>query len=367
MKLFDPMTILDMDLDNRIVSTPVVTRMATEDGSLTPEQKEFHLRRAKGGVGMMVFEDAMVHPMPKTRIVGIYDDKFIPGLKSFVDDIHGKTTTKIGIQITHLFKHYAHKGFQDQKVEDLTLQDIDKIIDLFGKAAIRIKKAGFDFLELDCCNISTLASFLSIRNNRVDEYGKTMEERFRIVAQTFERVRKEVGKKFPLGARINGDEFIVGGNTLKQSRVIARMLAELGISYLSVTCGEKFEDLVLREDGSLQHGYSYVRCFPPSYMPDAVNVYMAADLKKVVERYGIPVITAGKIPTPDLAEAILDEGKSDLIGLCRPLICDPDWPKKSKEGRWSKIRKCTYCNVCMECNRRIEPIICALWEKKTVG
>ena len=85
-------------------------------------------------------------------------------------------------------------------------------------------------------------------------------------------------------------------------------------------------------------------------MPDATNVYLAEGIRKTVRDagYEVPIMTAGKITTPDLAESILRDGKADLIGICRQMIRDPEWPKKAKEGRPKDIKKCAYCNACLK-------------------
>ena len=115
-------------------------------------------------------------------------------------------------------------------------------------------------------------------------------------------------------------------------------LAAAGIDYLSISCGGQWEDALppkLGEPPSAYTGYSGLRCWPRAWDPDGANVYLAEGIRKAIRKvgYSIPVITAGKIPMPGLAEEILQEGKADLIGLGRPLLCDPDWVKKAMEGR----------------------------------
>ena len=110
-------------------------------------------------------------------------------------------------------------------------------------------------------------------------------------------------------------------------------------------------------------GYSGHRAMPPAYMPDGVNVYLSAEIKKVIEPFNLPVITAGKIPTPEFAESILQEKKADLIGVCRAILCDPDWPKKAEEGRSKEIIRCAYCCRCMEDLRIGRPVSCQRWKE----
>ncbi len=190
----------------------------------------------------------------------------------------------------------------------------------------------------------------------------------KIVKEVLARVKAAVGEDFPIGCRLNGDEFILGGNTLQQSRQIAKKLADWGIHYLSVSAGGKFEDGQIYDGIAWPYsGYSGTRTMPTKDMPDGVNVYLAEDIRKIVSLYGIPVFTAGKIPSPELAEAILESSKADLIALGRPLICDPDWPNKTKSYRWHEIVNCKYCGSCTDNDRNFEPVVCSQWPKGSLN
>jgi 2,4-dienoyl-CoA reductase-like NADH-dependent reductase (Old Yellow Enzyme family) len=99
-------------------------------------------------------------------------------------------------------------------------------------------------------------------------------------------------------------------------------------------------------------------------MPDGVNVYLAEAIKRSV---GVPVITAGKITTPQLAEEILQENRANLIGLGRPLLADPDYPLKTQEGRFDEIFRCNGCNVCSKYFVRGEKLRCIRREQKNLS
>ena len=113
-------------------------------------------------------------------------------------------------------------------------------------------------------------------------------------------------------------------------------------------------------------GYSGSRSMPPKWMPEKVNVYLAADIKRTLSAagYATPVIAAGRIPTARVAEGVLQQGEADLIGIARPILCDPYWPKKSQEGRAADIQKCTYCNHCREMEAAHEEVTCIQWKAK---
>lgn len=362
MKLFENIQVGKMSLTNRIVYPALVDRLARDDGFTTPELEERVLRIARGGVGLFILQAAGVGNQKSGQLLRINDDKYIEGLKKLTDKVHSQSKAKIGIQLIHFLK-ISRSGYR-QMVEDLSHEDIKDIVDNFGEAALRAVKAGFDCIEVHCAHAYTLSSFLSLKNKRQDEYGKNIEGRMRIVEEITRRIQQKVGDRITIGVRLNGDEFILGGNTLKQSRVIAKRLAELGYQYISVSAGGKFEDgLVEKGMTSPYSGYSGSRTMPKNYMPDGVNVYLAKDIKQAILPHDVPIITAGKVPTPELAESILQAGDADLIGLARPLLCDPEWPAKAGTGKVDEIVYCKYCGLCNVDDANFVPVVCHQWPK----
>ncbi|NIO09696.1 MAG: NADH:flavin oxidoreductase, partial [Deltaproteobacteria bacterium] len=243
---------------------------------------------------------------------------------------------KIGLQLIHFLK-LARSGWR-QKVEDLKLQEIQAIPGLFANGAARAKIAGFDFVELHMAHFTTLASFLSLVNKRKDRYGGDFEGRVRLATEVVVAVRHRVGDEFPVGVRMNGEDFTKEGNTLLQSTRIARRLAKVGVDYISVSAGERFEDAdppPPNSPPSAGTGYSGYRMSPRWWNPDGIQVYLAEGVRKVLREAGfdVPIVTAGKIRTPELAEEILEQGRADIIGMARSLLIDPDWPIKAREGR----------------------------------
>jgi 2,4-dienoyl-CoA reductase-like NADH-dependent reductase (Old Yellow Enzyme family) len=141
----------------------------------------------------------------------------------------------------------------------------------------------------------------------------------------------------------------VEGNTLSQSAVIAKKFAQLGADYLSVSAGSRFEDAAVPPEGNPpdpMSGYSGHRMSPWHWWPDGTHVYLAEGIRTAVREAGLdtPVVTAGKIREPKHAEQILTQNKADIIGLCRALLADPDWPVKAREGREKEIVRCVACN-----------------------
>ena len=367
MLLFEPYRINNkLLIDNRIIMPAVVTRLATIEGHVTEKLTERYLMYAKGGAGLVITEAVSVKEQKSGQLLRLNSDEFIPGLKGLTQRIHAESSTKIAPQIIHFLK-VSRSGYR-QKVEDLTVTEIQEIPGLFAEAASRTRIAGFDGVELHFAHAYTMSSFLSCHNHRKDEYGGSLKKRLRLAEDVVKATRKAVGEDFVIGARINGDEFTMGGNTMAHSRPIALRLAQLGLDYISVSAGGRFEDAVPREGEALDPytGYSGQRAMPPLWMGEKVNVHLAAGIKKFLNQAGFstPIITAGRIPDATLANDVLESGEADLVGIARPILCDPFWPVKHKENRTKDILKCTYCNECREAEGAFEEVTCDRWKKK---
>lgn len=363
--LFTPLTLKGCTFPNRIQRTSMVSGLATEDGRVTDDLKKRYQREAKGGVGSIVVEAAVVLPSRSSYNLRISDDSLTDGLKELHDVIReASTEPKIGIQIMHFLK-IARSGWR-QRVTDFKPEDLPVIVEQHAAAAKRALSCGFDFIELHMAHAYTLSSFLSFANERKDQYGGGLNKRMRLPVEVYRAVREVVGDDYPLGVRINGEDFTVKGTTPLQSTRVARKLAELGADYISVSAGSRFEDSLTPPPESPPDpmtGYSGHRMSPWWWFPDGTHVYLAEAIRKAVRDAGFdtPVVTAGKIRSPKHAEEILQEGKADIVGLCRALLCDPDWPLKARDGRAKDIIQCSACNWCLESDSRMEKVNCSRW------
>jgi len=351
MKLFEPITIGRLTLRNRLVFAPYETNYATEEGLVTQRQIDHYQKIARGGTGLIVVEASNVNPDLSLRVtpfgLGVYDDKVIAPLQRLSQAIHGEGC-KVILQLAD--KSILAKGITPG---DFQVSEIEKLIDYFVKASVRVQKAGFDGVNFHMAHAYTLAHFLSIKSNkRTDAYGKGMEGKSKISVEILKRTRQQVGGDFLLVPRLSGDEFIVEGNTLKQTLVIAKILEETGADMLDISAGGRREETA---DPAGENSYSAHRSVPRDYLPDGVNVYLAEAIKKATQ---IPVITVGKIKTAALAEEILQNGKADLVAMGRQLFADPDFPKKVQEGMEKEIISCLSCRYCHRVYFKNEPIEC---------
>jgi NADPH-dependent glutamate synthase beta subunit-like oxidoreductase/2,4-dienoyl-CoA reductase-like NADH-dependent reductase (Old Yellow Enzyme family) len=365
--LFSPLTIKECIFPNRIMLTAAVTRLAAEDGHVTENIKDRYKRIARGGVGSMVVEAAVVLPSRSSFNLRVSDDLFIDELREFVEELRKvNPDLKIGLQLIHFLK-VARTGWR-QKVEDLKAEEIAVISGQFAEGAARARTAGFDFVELHMAHFTTLASFLSLSNKRTDEYGGDFEGRIKLPTDVVNETRKAVGNEYIVGARMLGEEFTKEGNTLLQSARVGRRLASLGLDYISVSAGERFEDAeppLPNFPPFAGTGYSGYRMSPRWWNPDGVQVYLAEGIRRAVREAGFetPVVAAGKIRMPDLAEEIVALGKADFVGMARTLLADPDWPAKAKAGKADTIVKCAACGYCSESDERYETVTCIEWPK----
>ena len=339
--------------------------LATEDGYVTEDLAKRYQREAKGGAGSIVVEAAVVLASKSPYNLRISSDEFVPGLTSLVKAIReASNEVKVGIQIMQHLK-LSRSGWR-QRVEDFKNEDLVGIVNNHVAAARRALAADFDFIEIHMAHAYALSSFLSRANKRTDGYGRTLPKRMRLPIEVFRAVRAVVGENYPLGIRINGEDFHVMGNTLFQSSKIAVRFAELGVDYISVSAGSSFEDALPPAEGhplDPMSGYSGHRMSPWFWWPDGTHVHLAEAVRDAVRQAGFdtPIVTAGKIREPQHAERILQQEKADMIGLCRALLADPDWPIKAKDGRDNEIVRCAACNWCLEADSRYEKVNCSRW------
>ncbi len=365
MLLMTPFDINGMRLANRLVLTAMVTRLSGEDGLVNDDIRARYMRFAKGEVGLIVVEAMAVHSAKSGPLLRISEDRFVPGLRDLAKAVHDSSPSKIVPQVIHFLK-VARSGWR-QTVRDLSRDDIHLIVQQYADAAGRARECGFDGVELHMAHAYTQSSFLSRLNPRKDDYGGTLENRMRLMGETILAVRARVGRDFPLGVRFDAEECVKGGYTVVESREIALRMAQLGVDYVSLSAGGKFEDAVHKPGEPLYPytGYSGDRCMPSAQYPDGANLYMAEAVKRhLVERgFKTPIVATGKIGTSGLAEQVLASGLADLIGMARALLADPDLPKKIREGHEDRVIRCVYGNVCKNLDENFRKVACFLWPK----
>ena len=355
--LFSPGNIGTLELKNRIILPAMGTAYPDAEGFVTERLIDYHVARVKGGCALNTVENAAVHENSKApNTLGIYDDRFLPGFTRLNDRIR-RDGGKSCIQIWHAGRQ-TRSALTGQQIvapspipcplnkempKELTQAEIDEIVEAFGKAALRAKKAGFDSVEIHGAHGYLLSQFMSASSNkRTDQYGGSLKNRTRFTREVIKSIRSEVGDGFPLILRISGEEHVENGLKINDSMRIAQMAEKAGVDAIHVSVG-------------VYASMQYV--IPPMDLPIGFNIKNAAAIKKVVK---IPVIGVGRINDPVTAANVLDAGNADFISIGRGQLADPDFCNKAKSGAIEEIVKCIACNQgCVD--RRLflgEPVSC---------
>jgi 2,4-dienoyl-CoA reductase-like NADH-dependent reductase (Old Yellow Enzyme family)/thioredoxin reductase len=348
-RLFEPINIGKLELKNRIVMPALNTKLGTEWGAMSDRMIDYYVERAKGGVALIIIENTCIDwPVGKAGTNPIRADewKFVQGLHDLAEAVH-----LYGAKIATQLQHPGRQGSSLTSAEGqqlvapsevpclptgaemphaLTIEEIEILIGKFIMGATITKAAGFDAVEIQGGHGYLITQFMSpYSNKRDDEYGRDFEGRMKFPLGIIEGIRIAVGPDYPIIFRLSADEFVEGGLTLEDNKLIAQRLEAAGVNAINVSAG------------IYESPPWFSRIFPTMGMPMGCNVPLAQEIKKVVK---IPVIVAGKLGDPMLAEKVLKDGKADLIAMGRPLLADPELPQKAYEGRLGDIRPCIYCN-----------------------
>lgn len=357
-QLFSPFEVGGLVLKNRLTMAPLFLGYAGEQGLVGEPLLDHYRLMARSGVALVVVENATVdHPTGSgaKRELRVDTDEFIDGLARLAQTIKAEGALAC-LQLNHAgrFAKVAPEPVAPSPVEAfgrmpraLTTGEMERVAQKFAEAAIRVKQAGFDMVELHGGTGYLLAEFISPRTNRRnDAYGGSLENRCRFPLEVVSTVKAAV-KDFPVGYRFLANEWMPEGLGIEESCEAAKAIAAEGVAYLSVM-GGTYESFGLPE--------VVERSKEPGYM-----VHLAAAVKKAV---GVPVIAAGRIASGELAERVIAEGDADLVGLARVLWADPEWPLKVKEGREDQIIPCRCEDVCMKMVAANKAAICARWPRE---
>lgn len=335
-----------LELKNRSIFPPMGSGYADEEGFITQNLIDYHVRRVKGGCAMNIVEIAVVHYTSyNPHTPGIWDDKFLPGLTRLAQAIKEAGGIPC-IQLWHGGRQQSGKPRDGQPwapsalpcpltqemPHAMTKEEIAEIVASFGDAAVRAQQAGFEAVELHGAHGYLIDSFLNAYSNtRDDEYGGSAENRARFALEVIGDVRAKVGPDFPLIIRIVASENVPDGVTLADAKQNAQWFEAAGVDAIDVSQG-------------CYSAMPYT--VPPYYFPYCINADNCGAIRKAVN---IPVICAGRINTPEMAEAILAAGQADFISLGRVQLTDPDFVLKAMEDRPEEIVHCISCDSgCVE-------------------
>jgi 2,4-dienoyl-CoA reductase-like NADH-dependent reductase (Old Yellow Enzyme family) len=325
--LFSPLSFAGLTLRNRIAMPPMWSGKATADGFVTAANVEYHRVRAAAGTALIIVEHSFVHPQGRhsgTQL-GVHHDACVEGLATLAGAIRAEGAVAC-LQISHAGARASSRvtglpvvapspipttrEAHADAPAGLTKAQIDEVVEAFAAAAARAQRAGFDAVEIHAAHGFLLSQFLSpLTNFRDDEYGGDHEGRSRIHLEVLAAVRGRVGPAFPVFVRLGMHDERAGGLTLAPACWTASQLAAAGAAMIDVSGGQS---------GSEDPGRG------PGYF-----VGYAEAVKDVVE---VPVMVAGGITEPQMADVIIRSGRADIVGIGRAMLDDPDWTRKAAEA-----------------------------------
>ncbi len=320
-----PIKIGNLEIKNRIVMPPMAIGKAADDGKVTSQIRDYYEEKSRGGyIGLIITEHSYVSAEGKAGKgqISIAGSEDISGLKQLVETIH-KNGSNVMAQLSHaggaakseitgkpvLGASAAAMPRTGYVPREMSLTDIQKVIDDFAAAAVRAKKAGFDGVEIHSAHGYLLNQFYSpLTNQRTGHYGaETLDGRLRLHLEIIHAIRESLGNDYPIAVRLGGCDYMEGGSTIQDCVSASKRLEQAGIDLLDISGG--FCGYV--RPGAAEQGYF-------SEMTQAV--------KKAVH---IPVVLTGGIVEAKTAEQLLEAEKADLIGVGRAILKDSQWAEKA--------------------------------------
>lgn len=353
-----PGSIGRMQLRNHVLMSPTETHFTSADGTLTWPEIDYYVQRARGGAALITTHqmqgNTKLDPIdPYPRSARVDDDAFIPMLSELTEAVHmegAKISVLLspggGAQALGVPYDAGSDGVNDipnvapgtvecpvakKKVRKLTVEEIKKTVEVYGKSCGRAKRAGFDAITIHAHCGYLIAEFLSpYFNDRDDEYGGNLENRARFLLELIAACRRNVGANFPIIVRLAVDEGIGdAGRCLPETIELCKMLEKAGVDALDCGAG-LFMTMPL--------------ICPTVYHEKGCFTSMTAEIKKAVS---IPVIAQGRLQDPEVAEKVLADGKADFVAIGRGWIAEPDWVNKVKAGDLEGMRRCISCDHCI--------------------
>ncbi len=367
--LFTPFQIGSMTVKNRMVLTAMGGTSPISEMRGTYGFKEsvvdYYMDRAKGNIGLIIPGVTHIWDIASGSWLYEAEDLFRGPLKKLMEDIHAygsKFVLQLGLGFGRAqmmfpgmmenpeFAKNAYAAsdgmpnvwFPEVKHRGLTVQEIDDIVEGYGKTALLCKEAGIDGVELHAVHEGYLLDQFTVAatNGRTDEYGGSLENRMRFVTRVIRSIKEKCGEDYPVLVRYSvaskmrgfnqgalpGENYVEFGRSLEESPAVARALEAAGCDALDA------------DNGSYD---SWWWAHPPVYMPLSCNLPEVSYIKNFVN---IPVICAGRMEDPETANEAIASGKIDGVGMARQFLCDPEWVNKVHDGNIEDIRPCIACH-----------------------
>ena len=343
--LMQPLTVRNTIFPNRIALAPIYTDYAGENGEVTERLIRFVETIARNDVGLSIVGATAISPESRIHgyAMGLFEDGQISSARKLFSAVR-RAGSIPAIQLNHAGRLAPPELVGGELVgpsartssatraacRELSVDEIEEIVDQFVSAAAAAKDAGAAMVEFHGAHGYLLSQFLSpFENRRSDGYGGSTENRGRIVREILERARRRVGEDFILGLRISADEYMEGGLKVEESCRLVKRFIESGLDIVHVSGGGADSDSDLLEEKTVNGAF----------------IELAGEIKKQVE---IPVIAVGGIRRLEQAERVLERNLADMVAIGRGLIADPELVRKSLAGKPEDVVECTDCQACYE-------------------
>ena len=356
--LFEPVRLGRHEAKNRIMRVATTANLADRN-RVGERLLEFYRTLAKGGVGTIVTEALRISSREAyaAGALVVHDRAALEGLRRLSDVCHAEGALLIG-QLNHGGRqHLASRVIAHMVApsavacprsggvpHELSTREVRELVETYIMCAVHCIEAGMDGVEIHGAQGHLIQQFVSpFSNRRTDDYGGSPENRLRFPREIIEGVRRRIGPSAIVGYRLGVEEFTNGGLGIEDTLEVARSLAADGhLHYLSLAQGN-FNTIETH--------------LPDRHWPILVYRGLHARFKAVAPN--LTVVASTRIQGPEQAESVLAAGEADMIGMCRALLADPDWPNKAKRGQAGDIRRCIACNQCWGWISGGEPIACA--------
>jgi len=382
------MKIGKLEVKNRFVNSATYESMAKKNGESTEELANRYANLAKGGVGLIVPGYYYVHPTGRAapRQAGIHTDEMIPGLKKVADAAHdggariafqlvhtGRQTTKAVIGQTPIGPSAVGRDPTNfVKPREMSEDDIQTVIQAFGKAAARAAEAGADAVQIHGAHGYLINQFLSpFLNQRTDEWGGSDEKRYRFLKETLSEIKKSTPDDMPVLIKLNANDFTPkDGVTPPLAAKYAEWLVADGIDAVEVSCGTVAYSILNLCRGEVPVKEA-VRSFPWWKKPygllafksmvgkfdleEGYNLEAAKQIKPVLG--DVPLMLVGGLRRVEHMEEVVEKNHADFISMSRPFIREPFLVNRIKEGK-ADTAGCASCNKCLAAVLNGFPVQC---------
>ncbi len=361
-ELFEETSIGSLKMKNRFVRSATWSGVADDRGRITTKALELYGNLAAAEIGLIItgFQYVMPNGVAVKYQVGNYSQDLVDGLTKWVETIHA-AEGKVVAQLVHAGSKANPNLFWEpgeiwgpsavvdpltgRIPKEMTKQDIQQLVDAYASAAARCQAAGFDGIQLHGAHGYGINQFLSgASNQRRDEYGGNIDNRYLFLGETMRAIRATVGESYPIMIKLSGNDYFDGGLTLEEAVHVARRLVQDGIDCIEVSAGSR----------ASANGMGPSRT---KILKEEDEAYLADLARTIKQAVDVPIITVGGIRSLGVASKLVSEGIADYVAMCRPFIREPHLIRRWLSGDTGKSN-CISCNGCFETVLEGEGVFC---------